>query len=175
MGGQLATTSGVFFDERFLDLHAGSIISDTSVAIVELVANAWDAYATDVAITWPNKTDRTCFSIVDNGKGMTAAQFDQRWRKIDYNRLAEEGGHADPPSELEGHPQRKAYGRNGRGRHAGFGFSDPYTVRTWRGGKATTSEKRRGAAQSFAIKVVRRRSNVSGDGTARPDYCPNEV
>ena len=171
----MAKPSGVLFDERFLDLHAGSIISDTSVAIVELVANAWDAYATDVAITWPNKTDRTCFSIVDNGKGMTAAQFDQRWRKIDYNRLAEEGGHADPPSELEGHPQRKAYGRNGRGRHAGFRFSDPYTVRTWRDGTETTYEVRRGSTQPFDVKVVGRRSNVAGHGTEIAATSPDGV
>jgi hypothetical protein len=62
--------SGVLFDERFLDLHAGSIVSDTSVPVVELVANAWDAYATEVAITWPNSRDGTRFSMVDNGKGV---------------------------------------------------------------------------------------------------------
>lgn len=41
---------GVLFDDRFLDRYAGPIISDTAVAIVELVANAWDAYATRVDI-----------------------------------------------------------------------------------------------------------------------------
>src|SRR5579862_7846648 len=35
---------GVLFDERFLDRHAGALLSDTGVAIVELTANAWDAY-----------------------------------------------------------------------------------------------------------------------------------
>nr|WP_312352152.1 hypothetical protein [Brucella intermedia] len=30
------------FDQRFLDRHAGPIISDLSVALVELVANACD-------------------------------------------------------------------------------------------------------------------------------------
>jgi hypothetical protein len=52
---------GVLFDERFLERHAGSIMSDTAVAIVELVANAWDAFATEVEITWPNRTDGVCF------------------------------------------------------------------------------------------------------------------
>jgi hypothetical protein len=158
----LATTSDVFFDPRFLDLHAGSIISDTSVAIVELVANAWDAYATDVEIIWPNKSSKTSFSITDNGKGMTPTQFDQRWRVIDYNRIADEGDKVDPPSDLKGHAQRKAYGRNGRGRHAGFRFSDPYIVRTWRDGTETTYEIRRGATQPFDVKVLSTRSDVTG-------------
>jgi Histidine kinase-, DNA gyrase B-, and HSP90-like ATPase len=171
----LTKASGVLFDERFLDLHAGSIISDTSVAIVELVANAWDAYATDVYITWPNQQDRTCFSIVDNGKGMTPAQFDKRWRKIDYNKLVEEGAQTDPPSDLKGHPQRKAYGRNGRGRHAGFRFSDPYTVRTWCDGTETTYEVRRGTTQPFDVKVINTRSNVPGHGTEIAATAPHGV
>jgi Histidine kinase-, DNA gyrase B-, and HSP90-like ATPase len=116
----LATTSGVFFDQRFLDLHAGSIISDISVAIVELVANAWDAYATDVEITWPNKSDNTCFSITDNGTGMTPAQFDQRWRVIDYNRVADEGDKVDPPNDLKGHAQRRLTGVTGAAGMQGF-------------------------------------------------------
>ncbi len=161
----MEAASGILFDERFLDLHAGSIISDTSVAIVELVANAWDAYATNVEITWPNQQTETPFSIVDNGKGMTPAQFDKRWRKIDYNKLAEEGGQSDPPSELKGHAPRKAYGRNGRGRHAGFRFSDPYRVRTWRDGTETTYEVRRGTTQPFDVRPVNARSGISGHGT----------
>jgi len=86
----------VLFDERFLDRHAGAIISDTSVAIVELVANAWDAYATDVQITWPNLKDGIQFTITDNGRGMSAMQFEKRWRKLDYNRFAEEGSKVAP-------------------------------------------------------------------------------
>jgi hypothetical protein len=161
----VAKTAGVLFDPRFLDLHAGPIISDTSVAIVELVANAWDAYATDVAITWPNQRDNSRFSIVDNGRGMTPAQFDKRWRQIDYNRVVDEGTHVDPPSDLKGHAQRKVYGRNGRGRYAGFRFSDPYTVRTWRDGTEITYEVKRGIIQPFEVKEVNRRSGVQGHGT----------
>ena len=54
MGGSFMETDypgqGVLFDDRFLDRYAGPIISDPAVAIVELVANAWDAYATCVDI-----------------------------------------------------------------------------------------------------------------------------
>lgn len=82
---------GLLFDDRFLDKYAGPIISDPAVAIVELVANAWDAYATRVDIVWPKRTENIPFSITDNGKGMTPAQFERRWKTLDYNRLLEEG------------------------------------------------------------------------------------
>jgi hypothetical protein len=161
----MAKQSGVLFDERFLDRHAGAIISDSSIAIVELVANAWDGYATTVEISWPNRKDDLCFSILDNGKGMTAAQFERRWRKLDYNRVAEEGTKVDPPDELNHFPPRRTYGRNGRGRHAAFRFSDPYIVRTWRDGTAVTFEVRRGTNQPFEIKLRETRKGIDGHGT----------
>lgn len=156
---------GVLFDQRFLDRHAGTIISDTATAIVELVANAWDAYATDVEITWPNRYSKTLFSITDNGKGMTAAMFEERWRKLDYNRASTEGSLVDPPVEISGHTSRKPYGRNGRGRHAAFRFSDPYTVTTWRDGVSLTYEVRRGTTNPFEINLIHREDAAEGHGT----------
>src|SRR5690606_25866035 len=88
------------FDQRFLDRHAGPIISDLSVALVERVANAWGAYATEVDITWPTNDGARTFSIKDNGRGMTAAHFEQRWGVFDYNRVKAEGEYVSPPTEL---------------------------------------------------------------------------
>jgi Histidine kinase-, DNA gyrase B-, and HSP90-like ATPase len=113
----------------------------------------------------PNRKDDLCFSILDNGKGMTAAQFERRWRKLDYNRVAEEGTKVDPPDELNHFPPRRTYGRNGRGRHAAFRFSDPYIVRTWRDGTAVTFEVRRGTNQPFEIKLRETRKGIDGHGT----------
>ena len=42
----------LLYDERFLESYAGAIITDPATAIVELVANCWDAYATEVSISW---------------------------------------------------------------------------------------------------------------------------
>ncbi|RVD45737.1 ATP-binding protein, partial [Mesorhizobium sp. M7A.F.Ca.ET.027.03.2.1] len=137
----------VLFDDRFLDKYAGPIISDPAVAIVELVANAWDAYATKVDIVWPKRSQDIRFSITDNGKGMTPAQFERRWNTLDYNRLADEGTKSGPPEDLSDSPPRNPYGRNGKGRHAAFKFSDPYTVRTWRDSVETVYEVRRGVTQ----------------------------
>lgn len=161
----MARRIDLLFDERFLDKHAGAIIADTGVAIVELVANAWDAYASRVAIVWPDTASGSAFSITDNGKGLTPQMFEQRWLKIDYNRIAEEGDETPPPSELKGLPARKVFGRNGRGRHAAFRFSDPYRVRTWRDGVEVTYEVRRGTKRPFEIDLVSRLEGVEGHGT----------
>jgi len=103
----------VLFDPRFLDRHAGAIMSDPGVALVELVANAWDAYATHVEITWPDPKAETCFSIKNNGWGMTPEQFETRWVTVDYNRVEHEGAEVKPPPELSGQKPRRLNGRLG--------------------------------------------------------------
>ncbi|TBA97314.1 hypothetical protein ELH50_32010 (plasmid) [Rhizobium ruizarguesonis] len=153
------------FDDRFLDKYAGPIISDPAVAIVELVANAWDAYATKVDIVWPKRSQDIPFSIIDNGKGLTPAQFERRWKTLDYNRFADEGTKSAPPADLPDSPPRNPYGRNGKGRHAAFKFSDPYHVRTWRDGIETVYEVRRGVTQPFDVTVISSRDKVIRHGT----------
>lgn len=114
------------YDPRFLEDHAGSIIKDTTTALVELVANAWDAYATRVDITWPSTEQ--AFEIKDNGLGMTEEQLNARWRRFNYNRVNELGEYTEPPEDLEGYRKRRAFGRNGKGRYAAFCFSSPFQV-----------------------------------------------
>ncbi|MCW9035395.1 MAG: ATP-binding protein [Rhodospirillales bacterium] len=80
---------GTLFDERFLLEYAGPIMRDPKTALVELVANAWDAYATEVTIIWPDSN--TSFSISDNGTGMTPDEFEQRWRTLAYDRISHQG------------------------------------------------------------------------------------
>ncbi|MBT2188446.1 ATP-binding protein [Sphingobium nicotianae] len=148
------------FDQRFLDRHAGPIISDLSVAIVELVANAWDAYATTVDITWPTSDGERRFAIKDNGRGMTAAQFEQRWGVFDYNRVAAEGEYVAPPPELASLAPRRAYGRNGRGRHGGFAFSNPYDITIEAGGEQVTYRVSRGGLRPFDWQLVKREESA---------------
>lgn len=144
------------FDQRFLDRHAGAIISDLTVALVELVANAWDAYATKVDITWPTNDGSRKFSIKDNGRGMTAAQFEQRWGVFDYDRVKAEGEYVSPPTELRGLAPRRVYGRNGRGRHGGFAFSNPYEIIIEAAGEKVTYRVSRGGRRPFDWEVIKR-------------------
>jgi hypothetical protein len=161
----MAEERALLFDDRFMERHAGSIISDPAIAIVELVANAWDAWATQVDIVWPELSTGVPFVIRDNGKGMTEAQFQTRWKTLDYNRVREEGAESPPPPELAELRSRAAYGRNGKGRHAALRFGKGYQVRTWRDGTSVTFEVRRGVTQPFTVESLAVEHDVEGHGT----------
>jgi Histidine kinase-, DNA gyrase B-, and HSP90-like ATPase len=121
------------FGDDFLQHHAGSIIADPHYALVELVANCWDAGASKVNIEWLNDGSNN-ISIEDNGTGMTYAEFSERWPKLNYNRLKSQGENVQfPPKSKK--CKRIAFGRNGIGRHAMFCFSDTYFVETKKDGE----------------------------------------
>lgn len=124
------------FGDEFMRQHAGQIIIDQNFAIIELVANAWDAGATSVNIKWPS--DGGIFSITDNGIGMTKGEFFYRWGKLNYNRLEEQGGKDVIFPKNTRHSTRHVFGRNGVGRHAMFCFSDNYNIETKKDGDFTS-------------------------------------
>ena len=123
------------FGEGFLDDHAGRVISNPHIAIVELVANSWDAGARRVDITWPEE-EGGCFEIVDNGTGMAKDEFENVWPELNYNRVQRQGSRVIFP-DSSATINRSAYGRNGKGRHSLFCFSDEYSVETWKNGAAS--------------------------------------
>lgn len=78
------------FGPSFLHDHLGQIIDDPTVAIVELVANCYDAGADRVDIRWPEMPGQP-LSITDNGTGTTHEEFLRRWRTLSYDRAGEQG------------------------------------------------------------------------------------
>jgi hypothetical protein len=132
----------IFYEDRFLESWAGPIINNPSTAIVELVANCWDAYATEVKIGWPDPKSKKQFSISDNGKGMTKAEFDYIWRAMSYDRVAKCGATTAPPPGVEGVP-RFVFGKNGKGRFASFCLTKNYHITSIKDG------------QKFVYKVSR--------------------
>jgi hypothetical protein len=116
------------YGDDFLIKHAGRIITDPNFAIVELVANAWDAGAKNVRITWPTDANGG-IRVEDDGTGMTEEEFTQRWLRLNYNRLELQGRYVSFPPKQQAN-QRIAFGRNGIGRHAMFSFWDEYFVET---------------------------------------------
>lgn len=119
---------GCGFDERFMQDHAGQIVTEPRSAILELIANAYDAGATHVNINWPAKRGER-FAVADDGIGMTKAEFEQRWKKLCYDRAKHQGTAVVFPRGVRG-LQRTAFGRSGKGRHAPFCFADCYEVLT---------------------------------------------
>lgn len=147
-------SQGLLFDPRFLETYAGErILKSPRTAIVELVANAWDAGATKVRIQWPDPELGGEFSIDDNGEGMTEEQFTHRWRTLAYNRLREQGATVDVAGRTK-QPPRAVFGRNGIGRFAGFCFGTEYSVETWRDGKSVTYRVARGDDQPLKLARV---------------------
>ncbi|MBB5395132.1 ATP-binding protein [Mucilaginibacter sp. AK015] len=55
-----------------------------------MVANAWDAGATQVKILIPEDYHKKLIAS-DNGSGLSKDQFEQRSMKLDYNRLKHQG------------------------------------------------------------------------------------
>ena len=155
---------GTLFDERFLGRHAGAIMEDPRTALAELVANAWDAYATRADIIWPDQKASAKFEISDNGIGMTAEQFERRWRTLDYNRREYQGDIVQPPQSAGTKKPRVVYGQNGRGRHAAFLFSSPYQVETWCGGSLVRYEVSKGSNEPLTIRKISEATGVKGSG-----------
>jgi hypothetical protein len=120
------------FANRFLQDHAGQIISEPRTAILELIANAYDAGSTQIDIIWPNEKGEK-FSVTDNGIGMTKSEFEKRWRTLCYDRVAEQGREVVFPKSIRG-IRRTAFGHSGKGRYAPFCFADSYEVITTKDG-----------------------------------------
>lgn len=144
--GTAVEQEGLFYEDRFLESWAGSIITNPSTAIVELVANCWDAYATEVNISWSDFKAERQFSISDNGIGMTRDEFKFIWRAMSYDRVTRHGTTSNPPPGVEGLP-RPVFGKNGKGRFASFCFTTEYLI---------TSRK---DGQEFTYKVYRKPDN----------------
>jgi hypothetical protein len=143
----------LFYEDRFLESWVGSIITDPSTAIVELVANCWDAYATDVKITWPNPKTGKQFTIGDNGVGMTRDEFQYIWRAMSYDRVTRHGTTARPPPNVPGLP-RFVFGRNGKGRFATFCFSNEYLIRSKKNGQQFTYRVMRKPEHPLVLEEV---------------------
>jgi hypothetical protein len=153
VGNSAQTPLLPIYDGNFLGQHAGRIVADPETAIVELVANAWDAGADRVDIDWPAEIGQS-IGVRDNGSGMTREQLERRWRTLYYNRGVEQGSQVEFPPKTRNR-LRYAFGRNGVGRHAMFCFADEYTIETSRDGNMTRAQVKRSAGDTpFSLVVT---------------------
>jgi len=165
----------VYSEDFFLD-YAGRLVTDPRIAIIELVANSWDAQAQNVKIKWP-ETQNDYFEIVDDGEGMTGEEFSTRWNNLNYKRkLFQNINPQTPPNKKI----RPIYGRNGKGRHSLFCFSNSYTVETWKDGKKSIFEVSLLKSQKDPYEVKQIKEGLKeGHGTKifttiKNNYIPTE-
>ncbi len=160
----LFDSASVTFADRFLRDHAGQIITDPKTAILELIANAYDAGATQIDVVWPEKKGES-FSVKDNGIGMTQVEFLRRWGALCYERAKEQGNEVIFPKGVRG-VKRTAFGRSGKGRHAPFCFSDEYELRTTKDGESLAAliQMAQSGSLPFGVTIFDR-AKKSGHGT----------
>ena len=116
---------------RLLEHLGSQMYKRRDTALAELVANAWDAGATEVDVALPTGTYSPISSeicIIDNGVGMTDDQVQNEYLIVGRNRRVEAG-----PAI----PQRKIMGRKGIGKLAGFGIARTIEVETTAQNKTT--------------------------------------
>lgn len=155
----------LFYEDRFLESWAGAIVTSPAIAIVELVANCWDAYATEVDIFWPDHKSDRVFSIKDNGVGMTSDEFQYIWRAMSYDRIKRYGATVNPPPDVTGLP-RPVFGKNGKGRFASFCFAKEYKITSTKNGQRFTFRVYRTSTSPLIIEELEFiAEGVQGHGT----------
>ncbi|TXE11155.1 ATP-binding protein [Algoriphagus aquimarinus] len=141
---------GTLFEDDYLVRTLGSLGTQPEIALTELVANAWDAGATQVDIFIPEEKGQK-LTIQDNGTGLTKDEFYNRWMKLSYNRLKHQGKLVEFPNGVD--LKRYAYGRNGVGRHGMLCFNSEYQVITNKNGiESTFTLTTKSEKQPFIIK-----------------------
>lgn len=161
--GQDAHIQGSLFEEDFLRRTLGDVVRVPDVALGELVANAWDAGAACVRITIPENAGEV-LAVEDDGCGLDADRFRKRWMTLAYDRQKHQGEKADfPPERADWN--RRAYGRNGQGRHGLLCFGDSYEVETWRDGTACVFEVTTTTGKDPFREKLLRQSEKPGHGT----------
>ncbi len=143
----------LYYEDRFWEQYVGTkLVNDPVIAIVELVANCWDAGARAVKITWPHEGNGELM-IEDNGEGMTKAEFYRRWGGMSYDRIKHQGASVDVT--IGGVTRtRKVFGRNGIGRFAAFCFASEYQVSTSKDGEQNTFLVKKGRTEPLEFDHV---------------------
>lgn len=154
------------FDDRFMESFAGNgIVNDQKIAVIELIANAWDAGATEVRVSWP-LDDGEDFIVSDNGHGMTENEFNLRYRTLAYNRIKELGHYAEIPNESKNVvSKRPVFGKNGKGRLGGFAFGSTFIVETSKDGFCNKFKVSKDTATVMSFQKVEKEIETSEHGT----------
>lgn len=148
------TDDPVLFDDRFLEKYVGTkLLNDPVYAVIELIANAWDAGATKVYITWPEREKNEYFLISDNGSGITKEEFEVIWRTLSYNRVRNKGIYSENVNSLG--RKRIAFGKNGIGRFSAFCFNSEYIIKSIKNNKQIEYlVKKENGSIPFSIKLI---------------------
>lgn len=140
-------------DLSVLDSLGINLYSNAAAVLSELVANAYDADATKVAITW-EQGERVIVS--DDGAGMTVAELNDRFLKVGYRkRDGSNEGNVSPTW------RRPFMGRKGIGKLSVFSVANVVTVYSTKNGETN----------GFSIDAEDLRKKIENG----EEYAPEEV
>lgn len=155
--------------EKSFKEHINSIINNPANAIVELIANAHDAGATELYIDWnvdPLNTNLPIIKFKDNGQGMSNEEFKNIWVELSYDRLKNtDGEFIEVVNDKGDCIHRKVYGKNGKGRHSPFAFSKKYEVKTIKDGECSIFEITEDSENGFSISEKQKYATEEENGT----------
>ena len=140
--------------------HLGiNLYSNVPSVLSEVVANAWDADADEVRITWERGTERGADRIViqDDGSGMTPQEINERFLNVGYRRR---DGQPGPTPK-----GRRPMGRKGIGKLSLFSISNTLEIETVKDGQKSAFLMRLDKIREMA----RRHGGV---GTYEPEILP---
>jgi hypothetical protein len=130
-----------------------NLYSNAAAVLSELVANAYDADATQVDIDWKNGSDEIV--VVDDGTGMNVKELNERFLKVGYKKRANEG-FKSPKFD------RPFMGRKGIGKLSVFSIAKTVFV------YSTTSD-----GQSNGLRIVV--GDLEKAIRSRKEYHPKDV
>ena len=136
--------------------HLGiNLYSNVPAVLSEIVANAWDADASEVRVTWDRAADGIV--IQDDGIGMTPDEINERFLSVGYRRRDGQPGTTDKGR----HPM----GRKGIGKLSLFSIANAVRIETIK----------EGAKSAFEMKLSEIREQIrreGGSGTYEPAILP---
>lgn len=141
--------------------HLGIYLYSTLPAVLsEVVANAWDADATQVTIDWDSDVGK--ITISDNGQGMSQEELNKRFLFIGYQRRIHQ-----PGITLKG---RSPMGRKGIGKLSLFSIAETIDVASSNGGAWNAFQMQR----EDILEAINNDS-ASSDGSEIAVYHPPRI
>lgn len=144
--------------------HLGlNLYSNVPSVLSEVVANSWDADATEVDVDVD--LDAGVVTITDNGAGMTRAEVNQRYLNVGYQRRLDTSRPAAERAKTPIH-RRPVMGRKGIGKLSLFSVARIVEVHTVKDDEVSAF---RMSVEELRTKI----ESVDGEGTYNPDPIPS--
>ena len=144
--------------------HLGiKLYSNVPAVLSEVVANSWDADASEVDIDIDTEVGK--ITITDNGHGMTLDDMNNKYLNVGYERRTDD---KEQDTVLTAKYNRPIMGRKGIGKLSLFSIADTVEVQSAKEGK--------GNGFVMSAQKIEEQIGEQGDNTYNPDSLPdNEI